>query len=248
MQDPDFLLQLLNDKLLMPIRRKHIHHRLLEIGLSRTRTVLVLHAISMIFLAMAFALLCSKGTWMPTLVGVAALLLVVIGRSFSFSRYWFGIGKVIGNNRDVRKHTKYALTLSAWLELESERCATREEFWPCFTLMFEKLGFSKVLLKLDGHSTIWESPQAMRASSDCHTLRVPFPARNGSSIEFIADKSVIRRHLFDHLTEITAEACLKCLNRLALDVPSSLVAPPQKYVSVKMRSSSEVSEGTLVTS
>src|SRR6266567_3976559 len=53
--------------------RKHIHHRLMDMGLSRRKVVLSLYAVTLIFLGMGFTALLSDGYWIPALLGLALL-------------------------------------------------------------------------------------------------------------------------------------------------------------------------------
>src|SRR5258707_2855404 len=69
--------------------RRHIHHRLPEMGLSRTRVVLSLYAVTLIFLAMGFAAFWSGGQLVPLLLGMAVLILFLCAGRLSFSRRWF---------------------------------------------------------------------------------------------------------------------------------------------------------------
>src|ERR1041385_1869923 len=126
--------------------RGHIHHRLQEIGFSRTRTVLVLYGISSIFLLMAFGVFWSQGRWVPILFGFMCLTLLLSARSFNFSRAWFAVGRVLENSAELRKETHYALALARWLELGAERTATTEELWTDYIFTLKKMGIVSVRL------------------------------------------------------------------------------------------------------
>lgn len=203
--------------------RKHLHHRLLAIGLSRTRAVLLMHAISMVFLLLALGVIWSKGKWTPLLVGVGGVVLILMGRKFSFSRYWFGVGRLLGNNRNIRTHTRYALAMGYWLELEAERSESLEDFWSSFQLLNDRLGFQWVRVNFDGAQFFWSrNDEEVKPSKADLVLKVHFNVAKNYYIEFCAADKRMSNHLFDHLTEIAAEAWLKGTNQLAKDVDSNL--------------------------
>jgi UDP-GlcNAc:undecaprenyl-phosphate GlcNAc-1-phosphate transferase len=57
--------------------REHIHHRLLQVGLSHRRAVLVLYGVGVLFAAAGFALVVINSLWLATLlVGVLAVSLI----------------------------------------------------------------------------------------------------------------------------------------------------------------------------
>src|SRR5262249_34827794 len=112
--------------------RRHLHHRLAQAGGSATPLVLMFFRCFLFFLFLAFAVLMSQGRWVPFLFGVGCLFLLVSAGSFSFSREWFAVGKVLGNSLETRKRTRYVLALGRWLELEAERSESPDELWADF--------------------------------------------------------------------------------------------------------------------
>src|SRR5256885_16682486 len=50
--------------------RRHIHHRLIDMGLSRRKVVLSIYAITLLFLGMGFAAFWSRGQLVPVLFGI----------------------------------------------------------------------------------------------------------------------------------------------------------------------------------
>ncbi len=192
--------------------RRHIHHRLVEVGLSRRRTVLVLYAISSVFLMLAFAAFVSQGRLVPILFGFMCLTLIFSARLFSFSREWFSVGRVLGNSLELRKETQYALALVRWLELEAERAESVESLWEDFAFASKKLGFSGVRVVLAGAERSWKSPLPP-PEADClrgtHWVGAGLPM----TLYFRGDSTEMSTRLFDHLTELAAEAWLKAVVR-----------------------------------
>ena len=82
--------------------RKHIHHHLLGMGMSRQKVVLYLYAVTLLFLVMGFAAYWSRGRLIPVLLGAATLILLLCAGKLRFSRDWFAVGQVVGNQAKGR--------------------------------------------------------------------------------------------------------------------------------------------------
>jgi UDP-GlcNAc:undecaprenyl-phosphate/decaprenyl-phosphate GlcNAc-1-phosphate transferase len=136
--------------------RKHLHHHLLGMGLSRRKVVLYFYAVTLIFLVMGFAAFWSRGQLIPVLMGMATLILLICAGRLHFSRHWFAVGRVVGNSLEMREEIHYALTLMRWLTLEGSRRNSAEDLWLDFVFAAQRLGFTSIKLTLaDGHR-IWE--------------------------------------------------------------------------------------------
>src|SRR6185436_18475626 len=192
--------------------RRHIHHRLQELGMSRTRTVLVLYGVSSVFLLMAFGVFWSQGRWVPILFGFMCLTLLLSARTFNFSRDWFAVGRVLENSAELRKETHYALALARWLELAAERCDALDELWEDFVFMVGKLGFTGLRLMLEGDQRHWQSP-ALADPSNLWLRSHELGTWPVMTVEFTANKEDMSERLAIHLSELAAEAWLKAANR-----------------------------------
>ena len=136
--------------------RRHIHHHLLSMGLSRRRAVLWLYGVTLVFLVMGFAAYASHGDLIPLLLGSAIIVLLGCAGRLSFSREWFAVGRTIGNSLKMRQEVHYALTLTRWLALEGERCTSVEELWSDLVFAAQKLGFTHLSLTLADGQRTWE--------------------------------------------------------------------------------------------
>jgi UDP-GlcNAc:undecaprenyl-phosphate/decaprenyl-phosphate GlcNAc-1-phosphate transferase len=195
--------------------RQHLHHRLAEVGLSRTRIVLLFYGCTMVFLVFAFGILLLDGRWLPFLFGAACLVLLASARSFSFSREWFAIGKVVGNSLEVRKETRYALAMGRWLELEAERTPVPEELWTDFGFFSRKLGFTVVTLSTpEGHRHWnWTSGANGIRKTGIHRHRYELPTGDGSTLEFMAPASAFELKTFELLSELATETWVNASRR-----------------------------------
>jgi hypothetical protein len=146
--------------------RRHIHHHLLGMGLSRRKVVLSLYGVTLVFLVMGFAAFWSRGNLVPILLGVSVLLLLLVAGKLNFSREWFAVGRIVGNSLGMRGEIHYALTLTRWLALEGGRSASIENLWTDLVFVAQKLGFCSVKLTLaDGERSWAASVQCPAARS-----------------------------------------------------------------------------------
>jgi len=136
--------------------RRHIHHHMLSMGLSRRRVVLYLYAVTAIFLLMGFAAFWSRGRFVPVLLGLATIVLLFVAGKLRLSREWFAVGRIVGNSLEMRQEIHYALTLMQWLALEGGRRNSGEEFWSDLVFAAQRLGYSAVKMTLADGQRVWE--------------------------------------------------------------------------------------------
>ena len=141
--------------------RRHIHHRLLEMGFSRRKAVLSIYAVTVIFLVMGFLAFASEGQLVPVLLGIAVVILLFCAGKLNFSREWFAVGRVLGNSLEIRQQVQYALSLTHWLRLEGTRHASLESLWPNLVFVVQRLGFTSLSLTLADGVRLWQKPGAI---------------------------------------------------------------------------------------
>ena len=192
--------------------KKHIHHRLVEMGFSRVRTVLVLYSISAIFLALAFAVFWRQGKLLPFLFGLLCVTLLAAAGSIRFARDWFALGQVFGNSIEMRKEVRYVLALVRWFEMEAERSDSGAELWADFGFIALKVRFSRVRLILREGEKVWES-QVPASLGSLHRVRHEFLINNGVALEFESYSELISEKLFEVQSELMAETWVKAVSR-----------------------------------
>jgi hypothetical protein len=184
---------------------------LIAFGCSIERAVLILYAISSIFLLLAFGVFWSQRRLLPIFVGFLFLILLVAGRSFGFSKDWFSMGSHLGKASALRRETRYVFTLSEWLDLEAERRGSIYGLWQDYQFVVNKMGFSKVRLALPDGEESWQVKDFDGTKGTlqhmCHKMA------NGWSIEFTAEKAVLSDDLFELLAELAAETWHKAAIR-----------------------------------
>jgi len=139
--------------------RRHIHHHLLDMGLSRRQVVLWSYGFTLVFLVMALAVLWSRANLFPVLLGVSVLLLLVCAGRFNFSREWFAVGRTLGNSLSMRREIQYALTLMSWLRHEGRRRGSLDDLFDDLAFAAQRLGFNTVKLTLSNGERSWGQSQ-----------------------------------------------------------------------------------------
>jgi UDP-GlcNAc:undecaprenyl-phosphate/decaprenyl-phosphate GlcNAc-1-phosphate transferase len=139
--------------------RRHLHHHLLAMGLSRRTVVLSFYAVTLVFLGMGLLTVWSRGQMVPLLFGLSVVLLLAIAGQLKFSRDWFAVGRVVGNSLAIRTQVQYTTSLTRWLELEGARAASLECLWQDLVFVSEKLGLASIRLTLADGAYSWQHPQ-----------------------------------------------------------------------------------------
>jgi UDP-GlcNAc:undecaprenyl-phosphate GlcNAc-1-phosphate transferase len=187
--------------------RKHIHHRLLDFGLSRERAVLVLYTVSVLCLFLALGVFWLQGRLLPLLLGSLFLILVATGRSFGLANGWMALTAVLA----LRQETRYALTLCRWIEMEAERRDSVLELWQDYQFVVKKLGFTEVRLTLGDGTNTWRADECEPTAGPLQRAR--HEINGGTVLEFAGDTTVLPNKLFELLTELAAESWQKAGRR-----------------------------------
>jgi hypothetical protein len=209
----------------LPIFRpdqRHIHHRLLTLGISRERTLLNLYTVSLLCLFLALCVFCVQGRLLPLYTGMLLLVLLVAGHLSGFTREWSGMGSQLGRLLSLRKETRYALTLDRWFVLAAERHQSRQKLREDYCFVVNKLGFSQVNLTLpDGSVHAWQSgdlnPQRDEVRRAVHEIS------DGTTIEFTADRKRMTEDLFVLLGDLASETWYKAAIRCRGNKPQAEV-------------------------
>jgi len=129
--------------------RGHIHHRLLETGMSRRRVVLVAYGFTAIFLALGFTAFWWHGEHLAVLLGLGMLVILLAAGQMNFSREWFAVGRILGNSMTVRSEIQYALAQTRWLVMEGARSPSIAALCEDTVFIARKLGFDTVRIRLE---------------------------------------------------------------------------------------------------
>ncbi len=152
--------------------RRHLHHHLLDTGLSHRKIVLIFYGVTLVFLAMGIAAYWSRGNLVPVLFGLTVLIVLLGAGQFEFSRRWFAIGRMVENSLNMRREIEYAVCLSRWLALEGRRNQGVENLWRTLVLIADKLGFTSVKLTLADGERAWRRPVGALETASTDTVRL----------------------------------------------------------------------------
>jgi UDP-GlcNAc:undecaprenyl-phosphate/decaprenyl-phosphate GlcNAc-1-phosphate transferase len=225
--------------------RRHIHHHLLGMGLSRRQVVIAMYSVTLFFLVLGLIAFWSQGKLVPSLLGVGVIVLLLCAGQLNFSREWFAVGRVLGNSLDMRRDVQYALSLTRWLALEGRRSPSVEGLWSDLTFAARKLGFASLRLILEDGERAWKRP-GLGQSVGCFRYElqcgragalefgVPWPSQ-GLPVPTESPRSISAHgsDLFEILSELLAEAWVKAarslLNGNGASLRFSPVRPDQAY-------------------
>ena len=135
--------------------RSHIHHHLLDAGLSRRHVVLVTYAFTAIFLGLGFVAFWSHGQHLAILLGLGILVTLLAAGQMNFSREWFAVGRILGNSLNMRSEIQYALAQTRWLVMEGARCQSIAALCDDTVFIARKLGFDTVRIQLEDDERTW---------------------------------------------------------------------------------------------
>jgi len=167
--------------------RGHLHHRLLQMGLSRRRAVLMMYAFTVVFLILGLWAFRSRVYLLPLLQGIGVLLLLLAMSRMKFSRHWFNLGAVLRHSLRMREDIARAMALSRWLALEARRGISTEEFWQLLQFAANRLGFCRMRLELEDGERIWKRHEV--EEGDFHRARFDFRSAGVGVIELQASKA-----------------------------------------------------------
>lgn len=166
----------------------HIHHRLLEMGLSRRRALLGLYCFTVFFLLLAMFAVWMREQMLPLLAGAGMLFILIVMGRMNFTRRWFNLGNILGQSIRMRQDVAFAMSVTRWLNLEGHRVQSTEEMWTLFRFAAERLGFSEVRMELEDGIRSWRSEDADFNFNGYQYARFDFRKAGAGLIELRARK------------------------------------------------------------
>jgi UDP-GlcNAc:undecaprenyl-phosphate GlcNAc-1-phosphate transferase len=132
--------------------REHVHHRLEDLGFSKTRIILSLYLVCVSLSLVGLSVLWSRGRTLPIAVSILCILAVVGARYLNYLPQWSSLRPRLLLSLRKRGEVRYAVLQGQLMELEVERCRSFDEFWIIFQQSLERSGFSTE--KIDGARVI----------------------------------------------------------------------------------------------
>lgn len=208
--------------------RRHLHHRLLQSGLSRRDLTLGAYAFTAYFLGLGLIAFCWGGQSLAVVLGGATLAVLLVARQFGFSREWFNVGKVLGKSLQARAEIQYALAHSRWLAMEGGRGRSVQSVCEDTALIARKLGFAGLRIQLQDGEQVWNMIHC-EAGRDCLERQ---KGEHKDSWTF-ADSSGCRCHVFRH----HLPGHPPCMIELRTpDLAGLSISQPQPTLSAKLQS------------
>ena len=136
--------------------RRHLHHRLLQSGMSRQNLAWGTYIFTAYFLVLGFLAFLWRGQYLALVLGVAALSLLLVASRFSFSREWFNVAGILGKSLASRAEVHYALAQSSWLGMEGARGQNVQSICKDTAFVAQKLGFTNLRIRLEDGERVWK--------------------------------------------------------------------------------------------
>jgi UDP-GlcNAc:undecaprenyl-phosphate GlcNAc-1-phosphate transferase len=190
--------------------RKHLHHRLLDAGLSRRQVVLVFYVFTAFFFLLGFVAFWMKGQHLELLLGIGALVVIIAAGKFSFSREWFAVGRVLGNSLSTRADIQYTLAQSRWLALEGGRSQSLNELCEDVVFIARKLGFASLRIRLEDDEKVWK--WATMDEKNSYRFQHKLPGHRYCFLELAADSALPNKATLKILSDLVAEAWAKAVH------------------------------------
>ena len=121
--------------------RQHIHHRLLDMGFSQRRTVVLLYLICTFLCLVAAVFFVAGSRWWAVLLGVLFTVAILSVRGLGYVKSWDRLGLQLAGSVEKRRTAQMALLLGRVLVLEAETCNNWEDFRRLVGSLLERMGF-----------------------------------------------------------------------------------------------------------
>jgi UDP-GlcNAc:undecaprenyl-phosphate GlcNAc-1-phosphate transferase len=193
--------------------KEHIHHQLMRKGLSHKNTVLILYGLSLMALFGGILIFSNQGRYFPIFVGFAMVIVIFALRFYGNSAV--NLKQLFLDSINNRSETQNAIKLSKWLVGEVERIRQAEHLWNDYQWVLKKLGYSKVILSINGEEKIYEYSELSQDLEEFHSSdRMILCKENSDSfIQFWGEKSRFSERRFDLNCDIAFESWVLAARR-----------------------------------
>ena len=152
----------------------HLHHRLLQSGMSRQDVTLGAYVFTAYFLCLGLLAFWWRGQFLAVALGAGTTAVLLVACRFSFSRGWFNLGAVFGNALRARVEINYALAHSRWLALEGLRGENIQTICEDTAMVARRLGFITMRIKFEQGEKVWkmtDCPNAEACAKNTHAVQ-----------------------------------------------------------------------------
>jgi len=152
--------------------QRHLHHRLLQSGLSRQDVTLGAYAFTAYFLGLGLLACLWRGQYLALAVGGGTAAVLLLAYRFHFSRGWFNVGRVVGNSLRARAEINYAVAHARCLALEGARGRSLRDICETTAMTARKLGFIGLRVRFGNDEAAWKLTDCPAWESCVQQLRV----------------------------------------------------------------------------
>ena len=193
--------------------KEHIHHQLMRKGLSHKNTVLILYGLSLLALFGGILIFSNQGRYFPIFVGFAMVIVIFAFRFYGNSAV--NLKQLFLDSINNRSETQNAIKLSKWLVGEVDRIRQAEHLWNDYQWVLKKLGYTKVILSINGEEKIYEYSEVSQDLEEFHSSgRMILSKENSDSfIQFWGEKSRFSERRFDLNCDIAFESWVLAARR-----------------------------------
>ncbi len=161
--------------------RSHIHHRLLEMGFTHKKVVLILYGVTLLVTGFGAWLMAVQRIRALVAFVLALLLLLLFFRLIGQVRIRQSLAKIKDKVNQSRRKSKIQRIVED-LELELRAAVSLEEWWRALTKAGDQLGFTRLVLpmkKRSGgkHILVWSRNGTAAGDSQPYSFRIPVPHR-----------------------------------------------------------------------
>ena len=190
--------------------QEHIHHKFLQAGHSRQRTVLFLYAISLLALVGGLLAFAYQGRYLPIFMGFTSIAVLFAFRSQKISL--LGMRNELNETLRVRQDARTAIYLRDWFLLETERADSGSNLWEDYRFILKKMGICRAELSIgeikrtfslsdsssDDGERMWHAEHSIGEQVNLHVY---------------ADREKFTENHFALIADISAEAWSKATQR-----------------------------------
>ena len=151
--------------------RRHLHHRLLQSGVSRENLALGAYAFTGFFLILGLLAFFWRGEGFEVLMGGGMLMVLLLASQFGFSQGWLNVAATLRRMLKARAEIQYALAQSHWLAMEGERGESIESICEDTALIARRLGFARIRIQLEDGEKLWKLTDCAGADNCVHQPR-----------------------------------------------------------------------------
>jgi hypothetical protein len=136
--------------------QRHLHHRLLQSGLSRQDVTLGAYAFTAYFLGLGLLACLWRGQYLALAVGGGTAAVLLLAYRFHFSRGWFNVGRVVGNSLKARAEINYAVAHARCLGMEGARGRSLQDICETTAMTARRLGFIGLRVRFGDDEASWK--------------------------------------------------------------------------------------------